>query len=103
MKFFVRKKEYDAVKGALDACLMALDREHENHEAARRKNAELEKERAETQYQAEHFRARCEAYEDAARNAGFEFVGTPNGFALERLTDAQHPETFWERLKKWPQ
>lgn len=95
MKFFVRKKEYDAVKRVLDACKRALNREHEKCEM-------IAKEKEEERHRAEHFQARCEAYEDAARNAGFEFVSTPNGFVLERLTDAQHPETFWARLKKWP-
>lgn len=102
MKFFVRKKEYDAVKRMLDACERALNREREKCEIMTHDYNMIAKEKQEERHRAEHFQARCEAYEDAARNAGFEFVGKPNGFVLERLTDAQHPETFWARLKKWP-
>lgn len=100
--FFVTKKEYNTIKGALHACSKTLDAACREYERVKRENTALEKKKKEEAHRAEHFQSRCETYENAAHNAGFEFVRTPSGYALKRLADDQPVSTFWERLKAWP-
>lgn len=114
MMFFVRKKKYDEVCGALKDCSDALDKKCAETERLKRKLQDAvrgqEKEKAEQREQMKmtlHFRARCEAYEDAAHEAGMEFVSDEEGFF--RMTEIRNtvsnkpPEkTFWERLKARP-
>ena len=106
---FVTKKKYDAVQGALcilskltDTLLLeqqCLRTELERAKSESRKNYGAYQEEL---HRAEHFQARCEAYEDAVHDAGFEFTSVPSGFVLERLADHRHQRTVWERLKAWP-
>lgn len=106
---FITKKKYDAVQGALSILSKLTDTLLLEQQCLR---TELERKKSESKknygaYQeelrrAEHFQARCEAYEDAAHDAGFEFTSAPSGFVLERVSGDQTQETFWERLKAWP-
>lgn len=107
--FFVTQKKYDEVKGALcilskltDTLLLeqqCLRTALERAKSESRKNYGAYQEEL---HRAEHFQACCEAYEDAAHDAGFEFTRESCGFVFERVSGDQTQETFWERLKVWP-
>lgn len=111
---FARNKKYDEVCGALKDCSDALEKKCAEKEVLYRQmqdalrrwttaNTELEGQKRMTL----HFQARCEAYEDAAQEAGMEFVSDEEGFyrlrEIRNIVCNKPPEkTFWERLKTWP-
>lgn len=117
MMIFVRKKKYEEICGAMlglskvvDALSLDLVRERkwraDQEEMNRKLTEEGKKAFEEIQIErrrADQFQARCEAYEDATHNAGFEFVRVPGGFALEHSAIPRtSASTFWERLNAWP-
>lgn len=119
---FVRKKKYDDVCGAMlalskvvDALALDLVRERKRREEQEAMNRKLTEEgkKALEEIQIEHRRAdqfqeRCEIYEDAAKDAGMEFVPDADGFFRLREKHyraekaGEKRETWAERLKNWP-
>lgn len=122
MMIFVRRKKYDEVCGAMlalskvvDALALDLVRERkrraEQEDMSRKLTAEGKKALEEIQIErrrADQFQARCEIYEDAAKDAGLEFVPDADGFfrLQEKHYSAEKAgekrETWAERLKNWP-
>lgn len=115
---FVRKKKYDEVCGAMvalskvvDALALDLVRERkrrEEQEDMSRKLAEALEEIQIERRRADQFQGRCEIYEDAAKDAGMEFVPDEDGFfrLREKHYSAEKAgekrEKWAERLKNWP-
>lgn len=123
---FVRKKKYDevcdevcgamlAISKVVDALALDLVRERkrraEQEELNRMLTADGEKAFEEIQVErrrADHFQSRCEIYEDAAKDAGMEFVPDEDGFFRLRekhysAEKAGEKRGAWaERLKNWP-
>lgn len=117
MMFFVTKKEYNEVCRTVRTLSVVLDkvsldlvrerkRRAEQEDLSRKLTEEGKKALEEIRIErrrADQFQARCEAYEDATNNAGFEFVRVPGGFEMEHSAIPRTSEsTFWERLNAWP-
>ena len=119
---FVRKKKYDETCGAMltlskvvDELALDLVRERKRREEQEDMSRKLAEEREKAleeiqieQRRADQFQARCEIYEDAAKDAGLEFVPDEDGFFrlqekhYSAVKAGEKRETWAERLKNWP-